>query len=120
MSKYIFAYPNLSERMIPMSNFKANPASSQINLRCSAETKQRITEAASLHHSNVSQFALSAIETALSYDRSAVAANQIVFEYNLKCNILKNKVLNLICLDPNIPDHTKEKIRKELDHYVLS
>ena len=48
--------------------------------------------------------------------------NQVYMSYGnfsntLSYTIAKNKIYNIISLDPNIPDSTKEKIRKELDNF---
>lgn len=102
-----------------MSNTKSSSAKSNSHFRCSDELKQQILETARSHNTTESIFCRSAVETAIKYQNTSYTDNQTAYLYNLKCNILKNKVWNLINLDPNIPKHTKDKIRKELDNHVL-
>lgn len=93
----------------------SNQLTEIIKTRCTKDFKSNIERYAQMHHTTVSNVLLSAVETAVTYNFPKQPDYNYIYTYH--CNIIKNKVLNLINIDPNIPANTKSKIRKELDDY---
>lgn len=93
---------------------------SVIKARCSNNEKQQIQEYIQAHDIKESAFLLSAVQTTLQCDIPENHDEEISFFYQYQCNLLLNRILNLISLDPTIPEKTKERIRKELDSHDYS
>ena len=95
--------------------------SAEIKTRCFPSFKMQIEAFAKQQNTTVSNLTLSLLQ---AYLDSSKANEQLLTEnphmYNLvKYNITRNKFYNIISLDPNIPAHTKEKIRQELNSLAL-
>ncbi|MDO5425251.1 MAG: hypothetical protein Q4F41_16135 [Eubacteriales bacterium] len=93
--------------------------SQQIKARCAPSFKQKAETFANNHDTNISNLIVSTVDTFMKYDQPINENTGMGYVCSTVYNITRNKVLNLINLDPNIPDHTKEKIRKELDNIDL-
>ncbi len=101
-----------------MSKTKTNKTkSAELKTRCYPKFKAKIERISEKNHIPVSNFILSAIETYISLQENQVYMSYGNFSNTLSYTIAKNKIYNIISLDPNIPDSTKEKIRKELDKF---
>lgn len=90
-----------------------------IKTRCTENFKKRVEDFASAHNTSTSNIILSSVETAMQYGIPKTTDQQLHYKYLIQYNILRNKVFNMINLDPNIPESTREKIRKELDNYDI-
>lgn len=93
----------------------SNQLTEIIKTRCTKDFKNSVEQSAQMHNTTVSNIVLSAVETAVTYNFPNQTDYNNIYTYH--CNIIKNKILNLINIDPNIPANTKAKIRKELDNY---
>ena len=101
-----------------MSKTKTNKTkSAELKTRCYPKFKAKIERISEKNLIPVSNFILSAIETYISLQENQVYMSYGNFSNTLSYTIAKNKIYNIISLDPNIPDSTKEKIRKELDKF---
>lgn len=96
----------------------SNQLSEIIKTRCTKDFKNKVEKYARSQNTTTSNIVLSAVETFVNCN----APNDPDYQYfcSYQCNIIKNKILNLVNLDPNIPAKTKTKIRKELDNYDFS
>ena len=90
-----------------------------IKTRCTENFKKRVEDFASAQNTSTSNIILSSVESALQCGFPTTTDQQLYFAYLIQYNILRNKVFNMINLDPNISENTREKIRKELDNYDM-
>ena len=83
--------------------------------------KMQIEDLAKEQNTTVSNLTLSLLEAYLNSQKATgqPTNTDLLMYYNTKYIITRNKIYNIISLDPNIPSHTKEKIRKELDSLAL-
>lgn len=90
--------------------------SEQIKTRCTPELKKALEEMAAKKNTNISTILLSAVETYLTPCGDSTQNSD--FSHRVELNILKNVVYNAISIDSAIPEKSKERIRKEMDHFA--
>lgn len=88
----------------------------QIKTRCTSELKIALEEMAAKMNTNVSTILLSAVETYLTPCEGSTPNSD--FSHQVELNILRNIVYNAISIDSAIPEKSKERIRKEMEHFV--
>ena len=102
-------------------NTMTEKKSAEIKTRCFPSFKMQIEDLAKEQNTTVSNLTLSLLEAYLNSQKATgqPTNTDLLMYYNTKYIITRNKIYNIISLDPNIPSHTKEKIRKELDSLAL-
>lgn len=86
----------------------------QIKARTTPEFKSEVETFASVHNTNTSGLIVAALQTYMNTTSDIVTTRTPELPNELKINLIRNKMMNMINLDPNIPPHTKQKIEKEL------
>jgi len=87
----------------------------QIKARTTSEFKSKVEAFASNHNTTTSTLIISALQTCMNSDNDVSTFQTPELPYTLKINLIRNKIMNVINLEPNIPTHTKQKIKKELN-----
>ena len=67
------------------------------------------------HNVSTSNLIISSLQIWMKEENTSTPNQDNKTLFELKLNLVRNKLMNIINLDCNIPEHTKQKIRKELD-----
>lgn len=93
----------------------AKKDSQHIKSRTSLEFKKEVEDYAKNHNVSISNLIISSLQICMKEENASTLNKDNKTLYELKLNLVRNKLMNIINLDCNIPEHTKKKIRKELD-----
>lgn len=95
-----------------MSKTKTNKTkSAELKTRCYPKFKAKIERISEKNHIPVSNFILSAIETYISLQENQVYMSYGNFSNTLSYTIAKNKIYNIISLDPNHKRKNQKGVR---------
>ena len=87
----------------------------QIKARTTPEFKCEVETFSSDHNTNTSALIIAALQTYMHSAKDTTTTQTTELPNELKINLIRNKIMNVINLEPNIPTHTKQKIKKELN-----
>ena len=89
--------------------------SEHLKARSTSEFKKEVEAFARQHNCSVSTLILSSLQTCMKAQNSSSNISEKDLSHNLSLNLIRNKLMNTINLECNIPDYTKQKIEKELN-----
>lgn len=92
--------------------------SPQLKTRCTLEFKKEVEDFAKSHNYSTSTLIRSSLQTCMKAINSSSNISEKNLLHELSLNLVKNTVMNTINLDCNIPEHTRQKIEKELSKIV--
>ena len=89
-----------------------------LKARSSQTFKTSVENYAKEHNTSTAALITSCLDAYMNCPPDSTISRQIQYSMEVKNNIMKNKIMNMINLDQTIPEKAKERIRRELNYIV--